>query len=291
MIETTVQMTRIGLILKPDHAGATALQNELVQALTARGHEVVGTSASFPKASGRILPSQLYTCDLICSLGGDGTILGASADLGTSDTPILGINLGRLGFLAAFDRLEVLTAIERAINDELPIAKRVRLEVSVGGMTSQLALNDVVVHQANVARLLELEVWLDGQFVSSYRADGLIVCTPTGSTAYNLAAGGPIMFPGQSVMGVTPICPHALTNRPLVVPQGVELTVVAPRRSNSAIVTVDGQTATPVEPGTLVSIKVSESPLHLFESEKPYFDILREKLHWGAHAARRNTEC
>jgi len=143
------------------------------------------------------------------------------------------------------------------------------------------ALNDAVIHQGAMARLVELDAYVDGDFVSAYRADGLIVATPTGSTAYNMAAGGPILVPGQAAMTLTPICAHSLTNRPLVVPPAAVIKIQLGAETRGVILTVDGQWAHSFLPGDTLEISAAKAPLTLFESEKRYFDIMRDKLHWG----------
>jgi NAD+ kinase len=151
------------------------------------------------------------------------------------------------------------------------------------------AVNDAVVHQGAMARLVELEARLNQQFIASYRADGLIVCTPTGSTAYNLAAGGPILSPRQQALVLTPICAHTLTNRPLVLASSDKVTVRVAAGSRGVVLTLDGLWAHTFSPGDRVDISAGARPLVVFESEKPYFDILRDKLHWAAPAAGRNN--
>jgi NAD+ kinase len=164
----------------------------------------------------------------------------------------------------------------------------VTLHPSEGDAEERIALNDTVIHQGGLARLIDLEARLDGKQIASYRADGLIVCTPTGSTAYNLAAGGPILAPDQAAMVMTPICAHSLTARPLVVPQTGTLTVALAGADDSrtAVVTVDGQWARSLTAGDRVEITATAAPLRVFMSSKGYFDILRQKLHWGRHSER-----
>jgi NAD+ kinase len=148
------------------------------------------------------------------------------------------------------------------------------------------ALNDAVIHQGAMARLVELDAYVDAEFVSAYRADGLIVATPTGSTAYNMAAGGPILIPGQAAMTLTPICAHSLTNRPLVVPSNATIRIRLGAESRGVVLTVDGQWAHSFMPGDALEITAARAPLTLFESEKRYFDIMRDKLQWGLRSDR-----
>ena len=225
------------------------------------------------------------------TLGGDGTLLRANALLGNTDTPVLGINLGRLGFLAPFRPKEAKETLTKALSNKLELTKRMRLDVTLKNNATHetfnyCALNDVVIHQASVARMLELEAYLDEDMIAVYRADGLIIATPTGSTAYNLAAGGPIITPGHKGMTITPICAHALTNRPLVVSDSQSIKVNPVDTSVEGALTFDGQITKPYNHGDTVHVTTADKPLSVFKSDQGYFDILRTKLHWGAHGRR-----
>jgi NAD+ kinase len=226
--------------------------------------------------------------DLLVVLGGDGTLLrgaGLAADHGV---PVLGLNLGTLGFLVPFAPAEARTALERAIAGTLPYEDRMRLGVRLhhgGEVIERNAVNDAVITQGSMARLIELRVTLDGQPVARYKADGLIVCTPTGSTAYNLAAGGPILTPTQESLAITPICPHTLTHRPLVVPATNVVAVELGPGTSGVALTVDGQWGYPMVAGDRVEAFQSRAPLRLYRSHKGYFEILREKLSWGSRAS------
>jgi NAD+ kinase len=204
--------------------------------------------------------------------------------------PVLGVNLGALGFLTPFERDEARDAIVAALAGRLPRGERARLMVTYhpksGPAIQRAALNDAVLHQGGAARLIELDARLDGRPIALYRVDGLIVCTPSGSTAYNLAAGGPILAPEQTAMALTPICAHALTHRPLVVPQSSTVSVELTGQVGPAILTVDGQWVRTFSPGDRVDITARARPLRVFLSDKDFFDILREKLHWGARSHR-----
>jgi NAD+ kinase len=225
--------------------------------------------------------------DVAVVLGGDGTMLRAASLVADHGTPVLGVNLGRLGFLTPFDPADARGAIVAALAGRLPRGERARLMVtfaSSAGTVQRPALNDAVIHQGGAARLIEIEARLDGKLVETYRADGLIVCTPSGSTAYNLAAGGPILVPGQAAMALTPICAHGLSHRPLVVPQTSDVTVTLGGDSRTAALTLDGQWTRAMAPGDRVGITATARPLRMFLSDKNYFDILREKLRWGARS-------
>ena len=289
-------MNRVGFSHKPGSAEAIALLVDLVPWLTSRGSRAfVLAQDDAPRLADATLvgESELATSiDLAVVLGGDGTMLRAASLVADHGVPILGINLGRLGFLTPFDPAEAREAIAAALDAKLAIEVRARLRVTLhpgdGDAEERIALNDTVIHQGGLARLLDLEARLDGKVIASYRADGLIVCTPTGSTAYNLAAGGPILAPDQAAMVMTPICAHSLTARSLVVPQTGTLTVALSGcdETRTAVVTVDGQWARSLTNGDRVEITATAAPLRVFLSSKGYFDILRQKLHWGRHSGR-----
>jgi NAD+ kinase len=218
-------------------------------------------------------------------LGGDGTLLAGGALAADRKVPLLGINLGHLGFLTSCAPADALVAVERALAGELPLEERLRLRVDVvrgsGETLTRFACNDAVVSQGALARLIELDAFLDGRRITRYRADGLIVATPTGSTAYTLAAGGPIVTPEVRAFVVTPICPHTLTNRPVVVPATAKVSVRLGSPAEHVQLTVDGQWGTGLADGDRVEISAAKEPLRLFRSPQSYFDVLREKMSWG----------
>ncbi len=282
-------MTRVGFVLKPNASEAEGLLHDLAPWLRSAGHSVVIIAEAQVSCEGaEIVPApEFHTAvDLAVVLGGDGTMLGASALVDESDVPLLGINLGRLGFLTPFDPPSAKVVIDAALAGSLAIEKRMRLDAvyqpASGDPSTRSALNDVVIHQGAMARLVHIDAKLDRDVIDSYRADGLIIATPTGSTAYNLAAGGPVVMPGREVIALTPICAHSLTNRPLVIPADRTITTTLGGDSRGVIVTIDGHWAHSFNLGDSLSISASRNPLRIFRSEKGYFDILREKLHWGA---------
>jgi NAD+ kinase len=284
---------RVGFILKPDNADAAELVAELVPWLLGSGHQPVVVDEDRVAPDGAVIVPEAQLgdeCDLAVLLGGDGTMLRGSALVADAGVPVLGINLGWMGFLTPFDPSEARGAITAAIAGELTTSERMRLQVTyrhgAGDPVTRTALNDAVIHQGAMARLIEVEASLDGQLIAQYRADGVIVATPTGSTAYNLAAGGPIIVPGQRAMSLTPICAHSLTMRPLVISHQSTIALRLDGESRGVVLTVDGQWARSMLPGDMVEIAPSPRPLVVFDSDKPYFDILREKLHWGARAIR-----
>jgi NAD+ kinase len=224
--------------------------------------------------------------DLLVVLGGDGTLLATARLLDARDVPILAVNLGSLGFLTDITLDETLPVLEEVLAGRHRLDKRRRLYVEVerAGRVAERyhALNDLVLHKSALARILDFDVSIDAGFVSRIRADGLIVATPTGSTAYSLSAGGPIVLPSVEAMVLTPIAPHMLTNRPLVIPGAaqVELQVASP--GESFYVTVDGQVGEELHTGARVRVRASDRPIHLVAPPaRDYFQVLRSKLRWG----------
>ena len=282
-------MTRVGFILKPKQDNeARSLLNTLAEWVISNGHKAVVVSEDGGSPQGALIvpESELdKEVDLCVVLGGDGTMLRASRAMTGKDIPLLGINLGHLGFLNPFDASEALTALEDAVAGKLPSTTRMRLQVTYRPHGSEpvllSALNDVVINQGAMARLIELQAHLDGAFINSYRADGLVVSTPTGSSAYNLAAGGPIMYPGLDAVVITPICAQGLNNRPLVVPGKRIIRLSMSGESEGVVLTVDGQWAHSFQTGDEVDITTSSTPLTVYNVEADYFNILRAKLHWG----------
>ncbi len=290
-------MSRVGFIAKPHKPEALELLQSLTAWVVASGHAAVvtesltcGESVSAPPNASIVAETNFGSqVDIVVSLGGDGTMLRASAAVADQGVPVLGINLGRLGFLTQFSPDQAQETLAQALAGNLPTDERMRLEITLRSprqpQVVRSAVNDVVVHQGTMARLIELDALLDDELITSYRADGLIVATPTGSTAYNLAAGGPILTPGQQAMALTPICAHSLTNRPLVVPKQATISLKLRDESRGAMLTVDGQWAHELCADEQVSIRAATRPLVLFVSSKGYFTMLREKLHWGASGA------
>lgn len=279
-------------MLKPDATEAGPLLTELVGWLIAGGHAAVVTTEDHfaPQGAEIVSESNVGPLDLLVVLGGDGTMLRASRVVGDTATPVLGINLGQLGFLTGFAPSVARQALADALAGQLKIENRTRLAVTLrrpdGEAVTRVALNDAVVHQGGRARIVHADAWIDDAFVAEYRADGLIVSTPTGSTAYNMAAGGPILIPGADGMTLTPICAHSLTNRPLVVPAASLIRLELGPGSREVVLTVDGQWAIPFGAGDRVEITTASRPLCLLAGPKSYFDVLREKLHWGLRGGR-----
>lgn len=226
-------------------------------------------------------------CDLAIVMGGDGTLLNAARSLVDYEVPILGINLGRLGFLADVSPCELPHRLDEVLNGEFREARRSLLHAQVlhnNKVSGEAdALNDVVVHKREVARMIEVDTFLDGRFLNAYHADGLIISTPTGSTAYALAGGGPILHPGLEAVVLVPICPHTLTHRPIVVKADSVIEVVLTRGTTTQTqITCDGQVSISIEPGDRLIIRKKERQVRLLHPvNHDYFKLLRAKLRWG----------
>jgi NAD+ kinase len=224
--------------------------------------------------------------DLVIVLGGDGTLLAAARLLYKREIPILPVNLGSLGFLTSVTLVELYPLLEQMLLGNYRLSERMMLEAKLmrDGATSQeeRALNDAVINQAALARLMDFHLHIDGSHVGHYRADGLIVATPTGSTAYSLAAGGPIVHPDLNAFVITPICPHMLTNRPLVVPDTSKMEITFRHGDEPVHLTLDGQVGFHLEPDDRIVIEKSPAKILLVRPvKKSYFEILRSKLRWG----------
>jgi NAD+ kinase len=287
-------VSRVGFILKPDKSEAGLLLEELVPWLREGGHVPVVMSEDQISPSGcEVVPEDELgaAIDLAVVLGGDGTMLRAARLVADHGRPVLGINLGQLGFLTGFAPSHAKEALAEALAGTLALNRRMRLAVTFqrkgAEPVARYALNDAVLHQGAMARLIEIDAFVDGEFVASYRADGLIVATPTGSTAYNMAAGGPIVLPSHAAMTLTPICAHALTNRPLVISATNTIRLQLGADTRGVLITVDAQWAHSFLPGDMIDIAAASSPLVMFASKQSFFDVLRDKLHWGVRSDRR----
>jgi len=224
--------------------------------------------------------------DLIIVLGGDGTLLSASRHLQGKEVPILGVNLGGLGFLTETSVEELPSMLEKVIKGDFDISKRVMLLVTVKRGNDYVfefsILNDAVITKDALARIIDIETYVNEEYLTTYKGDGLIFSTPTGSTGYSLAAGGPLIYPSLANIMVTPICPHMLTNRPIILPEGVTARAVLSSKEEKVLLTIDGQIGFPLEYGDEVIVKRSPYTASLVKSSsKGYFEILRTKLKWG----------
>jgi NAD+ kinase len=283
------KIQKIGVILKQPDSRVPSILADIVPWLQSRGVEVfldANSAESSPPGICVAPPQELVQrVDLVSVFGGDGTLLYAARLIGSSRIPILGINLGSLGFLTEVKLDEMHKAFEIVLSGQCQREERVLLDVEVirnGQVGARyLALNDAVINKGALARIIELEVSVNSQPVLFTRADGLIVATPTGSTAYSLAAGGPILYPTLGAVIIAPICPHTLTNRPVVIPDQ-DAVVVCLRRGTDVMLTLDGQVGTPLQPQDSVKIRRAESTLQLvLPFGNTFFQLLREKLRWG----------
>jgi len=238
------------------------------------------------KIAATLDPEAASKADLTVVVGGDGTLLAAARLLGDRQVPILAINHGGLGFLTEVTLEEMYPAIERVLAGKFITEHRMMMGVEVlrnkKRVAAWRALNEAVINKGAISRMIELEAHVDGQYVAKFRADGLIVATPTGSTAYNLSAGGPIIFPTMDAMIVTPICSHTLTNRPIVLPPSVKIEIMLRSAQDDVQITVDGQVGLKLEMDDRITAEKSTVAVKLVApADKNYFDILRGKLKWG----------
>jgi NAD+ kinase len=278
----------VGLVSKPNVPAAVTLVPKLLEWLHERGIAARMDEATAYYGGGSGIPRDDVPegCDLIIVLGGDGTLLSAVRAIGRREIPLFPVNLGGLGFLTAITVDELFPELERALRGEHRVAKRKLLnsEVVRDGKTIATfdALNDAVLTKSDIARMIDLDVYVDDQLVCAYKADGLIISTPTGSTAYSLSAGGPIIFPSVPAICLTPICPHMLTNRPVLVPETSRIRVISRGPDESVYLTIDGQVGTPIREHDTIVCHSSQYALHLIRPPRQmFFDVLRQKLKWG----------
>jgi NAD+ kinase len=286
---------RIGLVLKPHQPQALKTICDLTAWLGQRGLELVGGPQIEREriehetgcAVSQVEPDKLASSvDLMLVLGGDGTMIATARLVGDEEVPVLGVNYGGLGYLTEFRIEELYDSLEMILAGNYRLDKRVMLDVELHRSNALVAnnrvLNDVVINKSALARIIEIETYLNTQFVSSFRADGLIVSTPTGSTAYNLSAGGPVIFPSMNAVVITPICPFTLSNRPLVVPDDAVIELFLKTDSEDVALTLDGQVGFPLNFDDRVLIRKSRTTFNLIQpSNRNYFDVLRDKLRWG----------
>jgi NAD+ kinase len=297
---TQAQITRVGIVAKTGLVAAADHLHRLAKWLRDRQLEPVfetdtatlaGDTAVAPTYSRETLPAQV---DFIIVLGGDGTLLSMATRTAQSgrDIPILGVNFGSLGFLTEARIDELYTVLESVLNGAATFDDRAMLAADAyrtrEHFDSRIVLNDVVFTKAALSRIIELSVSVGSGLVMKVKADGLIIASATGSTAYNLAAGGPIIHPRADAIVLTPIAPHTLTNRPIIVP-GSEIIEIRPQVQGTLdeiFVTYDGQSGYPLQQGDIVRVRRSERTLKLVKAPRSYFELLREKLKWGERGGR-----
>jgi NAD+ kinase len=282
-------VNKIGIFSKPNSLPAQELVPELLRWLAERGIETrldneTAYYAAQPAGLDRVQVPE--GCDLAVVLGGDGTLLSAARAVGNRAIPLLAVNLGGLGFLTSIAMKDLFPQLERALAGLQDVTRRRMLHVSLvredAVVAVYQALNDVVIAKSAIARIVDLEAWAGDSFICEYKADGLIISTPTGSTAYSLSAGGPIVYPTVNALCLTPICPHMLTNRPLIVPSEMPIRIVSRASDEDAYLTVDGQVGSPLKGGDAVECSIADFDVLLIRTpDKTFFDVLRQKLKWG----------
>jgi NAD+ kinase len=289
------EIRRVGVLLKPHHPEAVRTICRLLEHLNARGITLVAVPCDHCAEIERETNCKLEvleteqlaaSVDLIVVLGGDGTMISTARLLDNRSVPVLGINYGRLGYLTEVRVEEMTDALDAVLAGDYRLDSRLMLAAELWRGEEKLlrnrVLNDVVVSKSALARIIEIETRLDTQLVNIFRADGLIVSTPTGSTAYNLSAGGPIIYPSMNAVVITPICPHTLSNRPLVVPDTAEIEVTLKTPQEEVALTLDGQVGFRLEAGDRVRITKSRTTFNLVQPlTRNYFEVLRGKLKWG----------
>jgi NAD+ kinase len=276
----------IALVARPKKEEAAQVAKEILAAFPKREfllQDHLAAQLDLPGISDAELASK---ADLLVVLGGDGTLIHGARILAGRAVPILGINLGHLGFLTEFKVSEAVDALGRVFAGNVRIESRMKLECRLFRDGQQImideVLNDVVINKSGVAKISSHETWLDGTLITTYLADGVILATPTGSTAYSLSAGGPIVHPSIDAVIVTPICPHSLTQRPIVVPGDQLVKMVFTGESSEVYLTIDGQVGQPLKTGDYIEVQKSVNRVLLVRNpEIDYFGILRQKLRWG----------
>jgi NAD+ kinase len=288
-------MKRIGIIPKKNKPETVTIAGNLVEWLRSKNIEVY-----IEKEMGKLLsPTLSEGCwksiereeiptdvEMIIVLGGDGTLLSVARQVWNKNIPILGVNLGGLGFLTEITLDELYSVLGRVVRDDFEINEREVLNAGVIRRGKRIAefivLNDAVINKGALARILDLETTINGEYLSTFRSDGLIISTPTGSTAYNLSAGGPIVYPSLHTITITPICPHTLTIRPIIIPDDVKIRALLKSINEEVLLTLDGQQGFALEFEDVVEVGKAEGRILLIKSPyRHYFELLREKLKWG----------
>jgi NAD+ kinase len=277
------------IIARPDRREVAQIIPGLLSWLAEHGYKVIIDEATGTYATGHeVVPrSQMAAkaLDLVVVLGGDGTLLSAARVTAAIDVPLLGVNLGSLGFLTEVPRESLYTMLDAIAQGRARVEHRSLMECQLlRGETvrgSYLVFNDAVVNKTALARLNTYDLYVDKAFVSSYRADGMIVATPTGSTAYSLSAGGPVVMPTVNAFVITPVAPHSLTHRPLVVPDSVDIEILLRSEEDVAYLSLDGQPGLDLSDGDRVRCRRSEHKVNLFRTGTDFFQVLRTKMKWG----------
>ena len=266
----------LAFVINQQKAGAPQVANTLIDAAREVGVDVRATTG-FP-----IAPGWLKGCDACCVIGGDGTLLGVVQESAREQVPIIGVNRGHLGFLTTYSADEARAQFPALLKGDYQLAHRSLLDCSIRPGRHELALNDIILKDESNSHLVRLEVYADGELVTEYFSDGLIFSTPTGSTAYNLSAGGPLIHPGAEVIAMTPICPHTLSNRSIIFHQGVKLRVFNRAENSRLLVGIDGQSNPVACDEHPVEISLSPVRLPLIQRvDYSHFAMVRTKLKWS----------
>ena len=282
-------MKTYGIIAKRNKPEALSLSRAIREWLEMRGIKTVvdRTVAESMGCSNPVDVKEIPShAELLIVLGGDGTLLSVARLKGVEAIPILGINLGGLGFITETFKEETFQVLEKIVAGDFETEKRLMLKATVYRgekiIGESKVLNDIVINKGALARIIDLETYIDGGYLTTFKADGLILSTPTGSTAYSLAAGGPVMYPSLNAIVVNPICPHTLTNRPIVLPDSVSVRVILKAFKQDVHLTLDGQVGMPLKGDDVVEAHKATSYINLIKSPyKTYFELLRTKLRWG----------
>ncbi|HZS56709.1 MAG TPA: NAD(+)/NADH kinase [Bryobacteraceae bacterium] len=282
------EINKVGIISKPNIAEAADIVCSLIAWLEERGISYCcdEQTARYGNVKHFVAREKLPDgTDLIIVLGGDGTLLSAARVVDGRDIPLFAVNLGHLGFLTAITSEDLFPELERALRGEHRIGRRRMVDCQLFRQEKLIAtysaLNDVVITKSELARMIDLDTHVDDHFVAAYKADGLIISTPTGSTAYSLSAGGPVIFPSVGALCITPICPHMLTNRPVIVPH-TSVVRILNHGEEGTYLTIDGQVGEPISRGDQIICHSSHKTIQLIRPPKMlFFDVLREKLKWG----------
>jgi len=288
--QITMKIKKVGIVANIEKENIAAFAGALKKWLIERGVKVsleANIAAAIGGSGGFKLEDLASKVDLIAVLGGDGTMLRTARHVAQHPVPIVGINMGTFGYLTEVNLNETYAAFELILQGDFLTEKRMMLDVQIRRgnkiIGSGIVLNDVVINRGNLSRIVELETTIDHQYLTTYKSDGLIISTPTGSTAYSLSAGGPIVFPGKDLIIINPICPHTLTNRPIIFPESSDLRITLWSKESGATVTLDGQESYRISSGDVMTIRKSKYYTRLVLSpHRSYGEILRSKLGWGS---------
>jgi NAD+ kinase len=285
-----MKIKKVGIIANIEKENIAGFAGALKKWLEDRKIKVsleANIAAAIGKSGGFKIEDLASRVDLIAVLGGDGTMLRTARYVAQQNVPIVGINMGTFGYLTEVNLNETYAALELILKGDFLTEKRMMLDVKIRRgnkiIGSGIVLNDVVINRGNLSRIVELETSINNQYLATYKSDGLIISTPTGSTAYSLSAGGPIVFPGKELIIINPICPHTLTNRPIIFPETSDLQITMWSKESGATVTLDGQESYRISSGDIMTIRKSKYYTRLVLSpHRSYGEILRSKLGWGS---------